>query len=212
MSDWLHRSVWNTWDTSVAQGSRITIDNILQNGIGHWPPLNSSCKLLSEVAPEPKFNEVLFQKGVRYLMRLINGADDTTFVFSIDNHQFWVISTDFVSVEPYLTDHVVVGIGQRYNIIVEAKPDTFATDENFWIRTIPAPNCTSFAKNNCTPDEHTGIVRYTFNDRLPTTSRHNFTPTCADETYYRNITPIVPWQVSKTRHGKSSLFTQPVSH
>lgn len=44
-------------------------------------------------------------------MRLINGAADTTFVFSIDNHKFKVISTDFVAIEPYETDHIVVGIG-----------------------------------------------------------------------------------------------------
>lgn len=47
-------------------------------------------------------------------MRLINGAADTTFVFSIDNHKFWVISTDFVAIEPYYTDHVVVGIGEQW--------------------------------------------------------------------------------------------------
>lgn len=52
------------------------------------------------------------KKGVKYLIRLINAAADTTFVFSIDNHKFWVISTDFVAIEPYLTDHVVVGIGK----------------------------------------------------------------------------------------------------
>lgn len=44
-------------------------------------------------------------------MRIINGAADTTFVFSIDNHSFWVISTDFVSITPYYTNKIVVGIG-----------------------------------------------------------------------------------------------------
>ena len=94
--------------------------------------------------------------------------------------------------------------GQRYNIIVEANPDQFTSDQNFWIRTTPAPNCTAFAPKSPQPDEHTGIVRYTFNDRLPTTSRQKFTPSCADETYRKvnDIKPIVNWTVSKTRHGE----------
>ena len=113
MSDWLHQSVWQKWDASIkADGSRITIDNILQNGVGHWPPLTLSGKDESGSAAKAKFNEVYFQKGVKYLMRLINAAADTTFVFSIDNHKFWVVSTDFVTIEPYYTDHVVIGIGE----------------------------------------------------------------------------------------------------
>jgi hypothetical protein len=164
---------------------------------------------------------------VKYLIRLINSAADTTFVFSIDNHKFWVISTDFVAIEPYYTDHVVIGIGkhgeqigqsvleltrfasgQRYNIIVDATPDRFTADQNYWIRTTPAPNCTAFDKSALIPDEHTGIVRYTFNDKTPTTSRQTFELTCADETYYRNLTPIVPWQVSPSRHGEMNTIKQ----
>jgi FtsP/CotA-like multicopper oxidase with cupredoxin domain len=44
-------------------------------------------------------------------MRLINTSVDTTFVFAIDGHQFWVMSSDFVPIKPYKTDHVVIGIG-----------------------------------------------------------------------------------------------------
>jgi len=94
------------------------------------------------------------------------------------------------------------GLGQRYNIIVEANPANNTADQNFWIRTSPAPGCTHFNKNNPAPDERTGIVRYTVNTDLPTTSRGTFDVNCADETYFRNITPIVPWSVSQTRNGK----------
>lgn len=198
LSDWLHRSVWQKWDDSIFNGKSIFIDNILQNGMGHWPPLNTSSEELA-LAAKPEFNEVFFQKGVKYLLRLINGAAETTFVFSIDNHKFWVVSADFVAIEPYETDHVVVGIGQRYNIIVEANPVLFTTNQEFWIRTTPAPNCTRFAPPPAPqPDERTGILRYVFNDQLPTSQRNKFEPTCADETYFRNLTPIVPWQVAKT--------------
>ncbi|KAJ9638488.1 hypothetical protein H2204_004258 [Knufia peltigerae] len=208
MSDWLHQSPYQKWDVSIKDnGSQVFVDNILQNGIGHWPPLKLDSQEDSQTVGKPKFNQVMFQKGVRYLMRLINGAADTTFVFSIDNHKFWVISTDFVAIEPYYTDHVVVGIGQRYNIIVEAIPDRFTADQSYWIRTSPAPNCTSFSPSAPIPDEHTGIVRYTFDDdRLPTTPRNKFTLTCADETYYRNISPVVPWQVGTSRHEMDPFY------
>ncbi|OAG43152.1 hypothetical protein AYO21_02438 [Fonsecaea monophora] len=200
MSDWLHKSVYQKWDSSIQQsGKQIFVDNILQNGVGHWPPQ-------IELAQKPKFNEVFFQKGVKYLMRLINGAADTTFVFSIDDHKFWVISTDFVAIEPYYTDHVVVGIGQRYNIIVDANPDRYSSDHSYWIRTTPAKNCSSFDPNAPTPEERTGIVRYTLSDELPSTTKHPFEATCADETYYRNITPIVPWTVGRIRHHVDPLY------
>lgn len=44
-------------------------------------------------------------------MRLINTSVDTTFVFTIDDHEFWVMSSDFVPIKPYKTNHVVIGIG-----------------------------------------------------------------------------------------------------
>ena len=94
-------------------------------------------------------------------------------------------------------------LGQRYNIIVEANPVNNTADRNFWIRTSPAPNCTHFNPNNTAPDERTGIVRYTVNADLPTTSTGKFLVDCADETYFRKITPIVPWSVSKTRTRKA---------
>ncbi|OAL29975.1 hypothetical protein AYO22_01881 [Fonsecaea multimorphosa] len=200
MSDWLHKSVYQKWDNSIqGKGSQIFIDNILQNGIGHWPPQ-------IDIAKKPKFNEVFFQKGVKYLMRLINGAADTTFVFSIDDHKFWVVSTDFVAIEPYYTDHVVVGIGQRYNIIVDANPERYTRDHSYWIRTIPAKNCSSLAPGAPVPDNRTGIVRYTLSDELPSTQMGNFKPNCSDETYWRNITPIVPWEVSTSRKYVDPLY------
>lgn len=124
-----------------------------------------SCVPKSELLLDCRqFNVALiYLQGVRYLMRIINGAADTTFVFSIDNHSFWVVSTDFVSITPYYTNKIVVGIGeykppsgscrcadkglslgQRYNIIVVGTPSIPSQDANFWIRTSPATNCTAF--------------------------------------------------------------------
>lgn len=50
-------------------------------------------------------------QGKKYLFRLINTSVDTTFVFSIDNHNLTVITTDFVPIHPYTVDHIVIAIG-----------------------------------------------------------------------------------------------------
>lgn len=57
-----------------------------------------------------KYNTT-FTRGKKYLMRLINTSVDTTFIFAIDHHNFTVMSSDFVPIVPYSTNHVVVGIG-----------------------------------------------------------------------------------------------------
>lgn len=59
-----------------------------------------------------KFNTTV-TKGKKYLMRLINTSIDTTFIFAIDNHNITVMSSDFVPIKPYTTDHVVIGIGRE---------------------------------------------------------------------------------------------------
>jgi len=56
------------------------------------------------------------------------------------------------------------------------------------------------------PDEHTGIVRYTTSDKPPTTLPHNFELTCADETYFSDIKPIVRWQVSPVREEVAPFY------
>jgi len=46
------------------------------------------------------------------LFRVINTSVDSTWVFSIDNHILQVIGADFVAIQPYKTDRIVVGIGK----------------------------------------------------------------------------------------------------
>ena len=45
------------------------------------------------------------------------------FQFSIDGHNFTVIANDLVPLVPYQTDSIVIGEGQRYDIIVEANAE-----------------------------------------------------------------------------------------
>ena len=68
-------------------------------------------------------------------MRIINTAFETGFRFSIDGHKFDVVENDLVPIEPYTAESIVVHIGQRYNIVVQAKKNLEIGEENFWIRT-----------------------------------------------------------------------------
>ena len=109
----------------------------------------------------------------RYLFRIINTSFQSTFIFSIDNHLLQVVSTDFVPIFPYSTKSISVGIGQRYNVIVEADPlndeaGGVSKDGNYWIRTHIA---------NCGPSNETinynttGILRYNKTSTVDPTSR-----------------------------------------
>lgn len=85
-------------------------DSILLNGHGHY-----NCSLSNDASRcAPGFGSYYtqtFQKGKRYLIRLINSSAGAAFIFSIDGHKMKVISTDLVPIEPYETNAVLLNIG-----------------------------------------------------------------------------------------------------
>lgn len=92
--------------------------------------------------------------------------------------------------------------GQRYHVVIEALPHDKnnqtipdRADNAYWIRTIPATNCSNFLRGG-TPDERQGILRYS-NDStaIPTTERGAFSIECRDEPYEK-LVPYHPWNVS----------------
>jgi FtsP/CotA-like multicopper oxidase with cupredoxin domain len=66
-----------------------------------------------------KFKTV-FVSGKKYRIQLINVAIEGHFQFSIDGYNLTVIANDSVTLVAYQTDSIVIGKGQRYDIIVEA--------------------------------------------------------------------------------------------
>ncbi|ETI23255.1 hypothetical protein G647_05054 [Cladophialophora carrionii CBS 160.54] len=180
MSDWLHRPWYSAWWDSIKTGERpADPDNILVGGEGTWPAS----------LPSKEFR-LDFVRGRRYLLRLINTSVDTTFVFSIDNHKIQVVGADFVPIVPYMTDHVVVGIGQRYHIIVTANPMDGYDDASYWIRTIPAAGCSPKAMQSI--DNRTGIIIYKKKD--PVDYPRTFSIECRDEPYGK-LVPVLNWTV-----------------
>ena len=108
---------------------------ILLGGVG------DITKCYSNVKPDSTIKGPLrlsLQQGQRYLLRLINTSYWTAFTFSIDNHEMWVVSADFVPITPFKATSIRVNIGQRYNIVVVANSIN-SSDTNFWIRTYQSP-------------------------------------------------------------------------
>lgn len=118
--------------------------------------------------------ETSFVAGTSYRIRLVNGAADTHFRFTIDNHTMQVIASDFVPIVPYNTTSVSIGMGQRYDIIVTATETT----GDFWMRSIPQESCS----DNDNVDNILGIVRYdTTSTADPTTTAYDLEDSCDDE-------------------------------
>jgi FtsP/CotA-like multicopper oxidase with cupredoxin domain len=84
------------------------------NGKGSYPCSKTSKKCEDDV-PMATFN---FTSGRTHRLRLINPSSAATQKFTIDGHKFKVIATDFVEIEPYETDVITLGVGQRSDVLV----------------------------------------------------------------------------------------------
>ncbi|OCL06707.1 laccase-like multicopper oxidase [Glonium stellatum] len=190
MTDWNHRSAFQDFQGELT-GPIPRMNSVLINGMGNFAGAFSGL---------PKFN-MSVEKGKKYLLRIINTAVDTTYLFSIDNHNFTVMTADFVPIHPYSVDHILVGIGQRYHVVLDANATgKISNDGNYWIRAVPADGCKGFETGN-EPDERQGILRYNASSTsIPTTSRRAFSKACRDEEYGR-LKPILPWNVTEIPHG-----------
>lgn len=207
-SDWSHNSAFEDYGLELRKPP-IKMQTVILNGKGFYncsksQPPNPDCD--DTLAP-PIFEQV-FQRGRKYLLRLINTSTASTFIFSIDKHMLQVVSMDFVAIEPYYRESILVGIGQRYHVVVEARPsnDLIPTeDQNYWIRIVGVAGCFNIEEGQ--QNELLGIVRYDADStKRPTTTGYQFSKECSDEPY-PSLVPVVPQTVSPREHpannGKS---------
>lgn len=128
--------------------------------------------------------ETTFEAGKKYLFRVVNIAVDGHFDFNIDGHNLTVIANDLVPIVPYTTDNVLISIGQRYDIIVEAN----AESGDYWLRAGWQTVC---ATNNNAAGM-TGIIRYDSESTAdPTTTGIALSSACGDE----DSSNLVPYLV-----------------
>ncbi|KAI1135401.1 putative multicopper oxidase [Hypoxylon sp. FL0543] len=176
LNDWFHNTTDALWSTASA-GAPPVAQNGLINGTNIY-------------GDGGKRFETAFTAGKRHRIRLVNGAIDTHFKFMIDNHKMKVIAADLVPIQPYVTDVLSIGIGQRYDIIVEA--DQGGGD--FWLRAYPDMACS--AENEMVNDIR-GIVRYDASSQQnPTTTAYAYTEDCLDEP----MSKLVPYVSLDVEH------------
>ncbi|CAG8960632.1 hypothetical protein HYFRA_00013510 [Hymenoscyphus fraxineus] len=207
MSDWSHRSAFEDFQKELDPShGRPLMTSVLLNDQGRYNCSEIEKQQGNCTETPPTYYNTTVQAGKKYLLRIINTSVDNTFIFTIDNHNLTVISADFVPIKPYVTNAVLVGIGQRYHVILEAKPTITTSKKNFWIRTVVPPGCSGFPQGS-PPEEKNGILNYEGSDiKLPETAKGNFDETCSDEPYDKLI-PIVPWQIGDpVNEQQSSTF------
>ncbi|KAH0565296.1 hypothetical protein GP486_001316 [Trichoglossum hirsutum] len=205
LTDWGHNSAF-----AAIQTEQLEYPSILLNGVGNVTRFNNNVKAPLNISdpytihfdPPPRHGA-----AKRYLLRIINTSYDSTFIFSIDNHMLEVVEADFVPIHPYSTESVLIGIGQRYHVIVTAQPQynghPTPTDGNFWIRTWKA-NCFFFNQSQASLHyEQTGILRYGSSQAFPNSTNWNISSyDCSDEPYSKLI-PVLPWTVGPPANGPS---------
>ncbi|KZZ93711.1 laccase Lcc4 [Moelleriella libera RCEF 2490] len=189
LNDWSHKTFDELYLSAQLNGPP-RLDNALINGTNVYT---------SNGKTTGKRFTVAFEEKKSHRIRLVNGAIDTHFKFSIDNHTMTVIASDLVPIKPYNTTVLNIGMGQRYDIIVTA--DQAAVAKDFWMRAIPQSSCSDVAGS----DNIRGIVHYGKTPGTPNTIGYSYNDDCGDET--NNLVPFV----SKAASSASETTLQDVT-
>jgi len=98
--------------------------------------------------------------GKTHRMRIVNGGSEGVQKVSIDQHNFTVIAQDFVSVTPFVTDVLTLGVGQRTDIIISAD---LPSDTAVWMRSTISDG------GGCTGSANPDVMAAIFYDGADTT-------------------------------------------
>ncbi|KAF1981647.1 multicopper oxidase [Aulographum hederae CBS 113979] len=126
LTDWYHQDYF-TLVNDTMNGKIPPSNNNLINGKGNYPCANTTLPC----TPNAGISKFKFQSGKKHLLRLINTGAEGTQKFSIDGHNMTIIANDFIPINPYETDVVTLGVGQRSDVIVEA---TGSSTDVVWMR------------------------------------------------------------------------------
>jgi len=132
LEDWFHADYFTLVENTM-EGKFPPSNNNLINGKMQYPCANTTLPCNSNAG----ISKFKFESGKKHLLRLINAGAEGTQKFSIDNHKLTVVALDYLPVEPYETNVVTLGIGQRTDIIVEAVGNS---SDAFWMRSQLATN------------------------------------------------------------------------
>lgn len=149
LSDWYHADVFSLDHIGITTNLAAIPESSVLNGKGVF-----ACNAANDTqcTGEAEYFQVVFDKGTKYRIGLVNTATILTYTFYIDGHNFTVSAIDFVPIEPFVTDVLNIAIGQRYEIIIEADA-TLERGTNFWMHA-------QYCAETGLLDSRVGIVRY----------------------------------------------------
>ncbi|KAF1837419.1 laccase [Decorospora gaudefroyi] len=195
MTDWFHSSTFTVNAAALHATGPPTADNILINGT------------MTSLAGG-KHAETILTPGKTHLLRLINTGINNYLHVGLDGHMFQVIAADFTPIVPYWTDNLVIAVGQRYEVIINATEAT----ANYWFRVGTGGRCDG---PNANAANIKSIFRYAGAGSGDPVSTGRVLPAgCYDEA---NIVPysktIVPREMpEELQLGFSDNYTTGLSH
>ncbi|KAK4546388.1 hypothetical protein LTR36_002065 [Oleoguttula mirabilis] len=187
LNDWDHQTADALYTYAEVEGPP-TLDTGLINGTNTWSNGSVGTRFATD-----------FTSGTSYLLRVVNAAIDTHFDFSIDNHTLQVIAMDFVPIVPYTTDSISIGMGQRYDIIVNANMSAVASD--FWMRAFPD----AFCSDNDNSDDIKGIIHYDGSSSTPTTTGYTITENSCFGESLESLVPFLELDASSSAAVSNDL-------
>lgn len=131
LSDWYHREYYDlVAETMKPHGKPFYSDNNLINGKNNFDCSKLPADDKTPCNSNAGISKFKFERGKTHRLRLVNAGCEALQRFSIDGHKMTVIANDFVTVEPYETEVVTLGIGQRTDVLVKANGKLDA----YWMR------------------------------------------------------------------------------
>ena len=188
LSDWYHEpylAVVNEFMKPQPAPPDVPSDNNLING-----KMNFDCSLVkdgSKCTNNAGISKFTFQTDKKHRLRLINSGADGAQQFSIDGHEMLVMANDFVEVQPYKTNVVTLGVGQRTDVIVAAN---YTSKSSFWMRS----NITCSSANQ---PQALAAIFYDQADQnaVPKSTAQQYTPSCNNDPLEKTV-PFFPMAVS----------------
>lgn len=101
------------------EGHLAALANLLEIGEADPGDVRYPLYLINGRPPEDPYGSSV-RRGERLRLRLINISGDTFFCFFVEGHPVTVVASDGQLVEPIQTDAVVLGMGERCDVLLEA--------------------------------------------------------------------------------------------
>ncbi|XP_033225671.1 laccase-1 [Belonocnema kinseyi] len=126
ITDWEHSMGGDTFLNHYHTGGSNKPPNILINGLGRYAS-NIDVNGTSALVPVATYT---VKQNLRYKFRLINAEFlNCPIQMTIDNHTFYVVSSDGNDIEPIEAQSLVTYAGERYDFIVEMNQEV----GNYWM-------------------------------------------------------------------------------